>query len=307
MIHIYMRGRLGNQLFQYAFIRHLQKYNPNQKICYHFDEVYNAGLAKDGFENSLKYFNTIGVVESNKMMHLSILQRVMLFFYWHYFPHKGNIYKKNKYQKSWVWLLSKVSLYYLDLGYYKFPTTIKDDLLVSGNFESPKYFDDIRNELLHEITPKESLIKHNQVLYNKILTTNSVCVSIRRGDYINNESIKGLHNVCNSCYYEQALQLIGEKVKNPTIFFFSDDIEWVKQNIKSDYPSLYENGDDPVWEKLRLMSSCKHFIISNSTFSWWAQYLSTSCEKIVIAPERWYNSKFVPDLYMDDWIIIKIK
>ena len=70
----------------------------------------------------------------------------------------------------------------------------------------------------------------------------------------------------------------------------------------------YESGVDPVWEKLRLMSACKHFVLSNSSFSWWAQYLSNEKKKIVVAPDIWYktgkNAK--ADLYQDDWKLIHI-
>lgn len=57
-----------------------------------------------------------------------------------------------------------------------------------------------------------------------------------------------------------------------TFFGFSDDIDWVKNNMEFPGEVYYESGVDPVWEKLRLMSACKHFVLSNSSFSWWAQY-----------------------------------
>lgn len=80
----------------------------------------------------------------------------------------------------------------------------------------------------------------------------------------------------------------------------------VKKNIPVDVPAYYESGLDPIWEKMRLMYSCKHFIISNSTFSWWAQFLGSWKDKVVISPDRWWNN---PDwhsyLLRDSFVKVK--
>lgn len=101
--------------------------------------------------------------------------------------------------------------------------------------------------------------------------------------------------------------MMKQKVRNAKFFVFSDDIEWVKENMNFPEDSVFESGNDPVWEKLRMMYSCKHFIISNSTFSWWAQYLSRNSEKVVIAPNKWRNKGVWQDIYQENWNIIKIK
>lgn len=90
------------------------------------------------------------------------------------------------------------------------------------------------------------------------------------------------------------------------LYLFSDEIEWVKQNYDFGINCYYESGNDSVDEKLRLMSSCKHFILSNSTFSWWAQYLATSDNKIVISPDHWFNMPgYKHQLIDDSWILLK--
>ena len=147
---------------------------------------------------------------------------------------------------------------------------------------------------MEEFTPKQPPRSENEALYNIINSTNSICVSIRRGDYLYDE-FKSKFFVCDKSYFDHAIKMANELISNPVFIFFSDDIEWVKENIKIDAPSYYESGNDPVWEKLRLMYSCKHFIISNSTFSWWAQYLSRNTNnKIVISPDHWFNVKNAP-------------
>ena len=72
--------------------------------------------------------------------------------------------------------------------------------------------------------------------------------------------------------YTPPIEAIKKNIENPVFFMFSDDIEWMKNNIHTECVTYYEDGTDPVWEKLRLMSACKHSIVLNSTFSWWTQY-----------------------------------
>ena len=223
--------------------------------------------------------------------------------YWTSFPHNQGIESINKYQMRWVPLLDKLNLYYLDLGYYPFNTSCHFNSIISGNFESIRYFMDYQAQIKEEITPKYPVLSKNKDMMQLIQRTNSVCISIRRGDYIDNADTSKLLNVCTRNYFSQAIAYMLKHIYNPVFFVFSDDIEWVRNNWA--FPKVkcyYEDGDDPVWEKLRLMYSCKHFIISNSTFSWWAQYLGKNPEKIVIAPEKWYNSEFKPDIFQEEWV-----
>ena len=131
---------------------------------------------------------------------------------------------------------------------------------------------------------------------------------IRRGDYL---SPKYKHlNVCDYQYYFESMNYIISKLNNPTFFIFSntsDDLDWIKENYSLPGKIVYVKNDNPDYEELRLMYSCKHFIISNSTFSWWAQYLSNN-SGIVIAPEIWnrLNHDGIADLYMPNWITMKV-
>ena len=93
-------------------------------------------------------------------------------------------------------------------------------------------------------------------------------------------------------YYDKAIKFLTDNIKNPAFYIFSDDIEWVKNNFKIDFPSVYiQNALDKDYEDMRLMSQCKHHIIANSTFSWWGAWLDTNPDKIVIAPERYAQKR----------------
>lgn len=313
MILLRMRGgRLGNQMFQYAFARYLQVKNPGQELKINFDDVKNQAGKGSGFDNSLKYFNVPSSEDYFSVStEMSAFQKLLMRIYGKFYPclPYRMMLGKQKYQKKWIGLLSFAGIYHYDYGYHKFPLKKKwyqKNLLVFGTFESDKYFSEIRDVLLAEFTPKYPPRECNKQLYEHIKNENSVAISIRRGDFVVKNEIGEVHNVCTMDYFNHAIRLAKELVEKPTFIFFSDDIEWVKRHFQVDAPCYYESGHDPIWEKMRLMYSCKHFIISNSTYSWWGQYLGRNPQKIVIAPDRWFNSDFIPDIYQSNWHLIKV-
>jgi len=110
--------------------------------------------------------------------------------------------------------------------------------------------------------------------------------------------------VCTLDYYRRAIDVIKKKVESPTFFVFSNDIEWVRENISiPGYDVFYESGNNPVWETFRLMYSCKHFIISNSTFHWWAQYCSRNTNKVVVCPDKWFSNPQWPSYLIEQSFI----
>lgn len=305
-----MGGRLGNQMFQYAFMRQLQKHNPSEVLIYNFDEInrdkYNSGFFN---ENLLDNFNTEGT-ERQDALNYSIPQYIIYKLWNRFYPRTTSFYKRNRYERRWVRVMEFFGMYYLGLGYYPFrlkkPWWVKN-IIVRGSFECDRYFAGLQEELRNHFQPKEPLQQHNKELMNIIQKSNSIAISIRRGDFVDDENTKNIYFVCNNLYYEKAIATIREKVVNPVFIFFSNDIEWVKENIKiEDCQCYYESGKDKVWETMRLMSSCKHFIISNSTMHWWAQYLSPNPNKIVVAPSRWYNNEFKSQIYQDNWTLIPV-
>ena len=88
------------------------------------------------------------------------------------------------------------------------------------------------------------------------------------------------------------------------LYVFSDDPEWVTENLKSNFPTTYisHNGATPE-EDIRLMSACRHHIIANSSFSWWGAWLNDHDDKIVIAPKQWFAGREEnPDLIPSSWV-----
>jgi hypothetical protein len=306
MIRVEMHGRLGNQLFQYAAARALQNKNKEEMII-SFRQINGANTEGNrGWENSLKYFNVapFKVYEGNK----SLLSTMPLTTQWlclayaiSYRPLMKNFTKWNSYQQKWAPLLDKVGVRWIANGYFDFKNDYNSEYLLNGSFEALEYFNDIRDVLLNEITPKYEELEQNRDLYDVIRSTNSVCLSLRhfqlKGQRADN------YDVCGLDYYLSAIEQIKQNVDSPVFIVFSDDLVWAKEMLKLDGDNVYyETSDNPIWEKLRLMYSCNHFIIPNSTFAWWAQYLGKYDNKVVVSPSKWFNSDFDSPLISPSWI-----
>ena len=314
MIIVQMGGRLGNQLFNYAAARSIQlKMYPNEDIAFDFGYLSREGTPQDGWVNGLEFFKTINYRLYKKdgvMLHAgSPLQKVVCCAYYAGLRKYSRFQMREEYEyeKKWSNVLNSAGVYWYRTGYIELTYSKAHDKLMSGRFEDPKYFNEIREDLLEELKPKYPELDKNAELYSIIDSQNSVCVSVRRGDFESNPSFKKLHSVCTRQYFERAINKIREIIDNPVFILFSDDVAWAKENIVIPGAEVYsEKGDDPVWEKLRMMSRCNHFIISNSSFSWWSQWLSVRNSKIVVAPNRWFNNDYSSPLIEEDMLRVSV-
>ena len=145
---------------------------------------------------------------------------------------------------------------------------------------------------LNSIFDEEKLENKNREMLSQIDNTDSVSIHVRRGDYVDNY----YHgNIANMSYLHNAVQYIENKVSHPTWFIFSDDLSWCRENMNFLPGNVFfiDGNEDAVHKDMFLMSRCKHNIIANSSFSWWAQKLNQNKEKIVISPEYWFNSSAI--------------
>ncbi|HAP70163.1 MAG TPA: hypothetical protein DCR04_10645, partial [Flavobacteriales bacterium] len=151
---------------------------------------------------------------------------------------------------------------------------------VEGYFTSELFFNDFEKEVRQELRFQPTISQSVKEIVDSI-DVNTVAISIRRGDFIGNQ----LHNICSKEYFYRAIEKTQEAIENPTLLIFSDELEWITENMKFDVPhSIVPKLEDSM-DYMRLMSYCSNHIIPNSTFSWWGAWLSKP--KLVIAPDFW--------------------
>lgn len=170
---------------------------------------------------------------------------------------------------------------------------LSDDVYLDGYWQSEKYFKDVEEIIRRDFTIKIPQAGRNKELASLINSCESVSLHIRRGDYISNPHTKQFHGICDLNYYYLCIEQVVKKVERPHFFLFSDDPEWVRENLKVPYPMVLvdHNTTEYAYEDLRLMRQCKHHIIANSTFSWWGAWLNPNPAKLVFAPRQWFSTK----------------
>lgn len=285
MIIVKILGGLGNQMFQYAYAKALQQKGYDVKLDISEYETYklHGGYQLDKYAIDIKLANNI---EVGKFYKSDFLSQVL---------YRLNFMSKNvNYVESLVY----------DEGLLK----LEDNSLIEGYFQSEKFFLEIREELLVAFSIKNTLSNYTNKIKNKInLTKNSCSLHIRRGDYVSNSDANKVHGTCDLDYYKNAMQKIENFIGTVSYFIFSDDIVWVKENLKISNAIYIENLESRIpHEDIYLMSLCQHNIIANSSFSWWGAWLNQHDEKIVIAPKRWFADKELfkqsDDIVCKSWI-----
>lgn len=290
MIVVNIIGGLGNQLFQYALGRRLAQLN-------------NTTLKLDitGFSTfyklhkySLSHFN----VEEN----FATPDEVKKYrnFFSQAFVKVNRIAGNNfgaYYQQKYI----KEQNNLFDQNILKAPS----DTFMQGFWQTEKYFKEIAGTIRNEFTFKTPPSDANRKLADEILQNNAVSIHVRRTDYITDSASNQAHGTCDLNYYRNAINYIAKHIEAPHFYIFSDDMPWVKENLKFGFATTFIdfNNANTNYEDLRLMSLCKHNIIANSTFSWWGAWLNNYDKKIVIVPEKWFNDKnrSSVDLIPEDW------
>jgi len=285
MVVVSIQEGLGNQMWQYAFS--LNYVLRNIPVKYDLS-YYQQRQVHNGFELE-KVFPTITLNKAS-------LRDVFFFV--------ETVFENGEKQFSIKKDRSIVQEAPED-GFSFEPTFLqKDNTFFEGFWQHINYFEKVSEEIkrAYAFNPIDISDSYNHLLMEQILHTNAVAVHIRRGDYLQSPLLLTL----DMNYYEQALARIKESISDPLFYIFSDDIEWAKQNIKeSNAVFVQQEKKGNYYRDMQLMSMCKHNIIANSSFSWWAAWLNNYEKKVVIAPARWVTHSIdINALIYPEWVQI---
>lgn len=283
MIVVQLTGGLGNQLFQYAFARHLAQRNKSEL----FIDTTQVESRSDPAHRR-KY----------KLHHFCIQSPLV-----DWDSPFGNSFQTEmgRFSRGSVSRLARFfgrrrHLAELSEPHFHFdPEVLKrrGDFYVTTYWQSHRYFDAIAPKIRSDLALREPLSHEHQVLKDQIQAdASSVALIVRRGDFANHPHHSKFHGCCSHEYYQQAQAMIRSRVANPHLYVFSDDIPWVRENMQFECPVTFmDQSYDHIeydYVDMHLISCCRHHIIANSTFGWWGAWLASAEEGIVIAPKRWF-------------------
>jgi len=290
MIIVKISGGLGNQLFQYAFGR-CMSIKLGVKLKY---DVQTENLSS---KFTQRVFSLSHLIEQSEIATNEDIANFKI--------------SNNKFlQRLERWLVNQFP--YLNRKFFiqdlyrgvDFNLVQRDNCYYDGYWQSERYFKPVEPLIRQHLKSLHELDSYSISLLAEIENSESVSLHIRRGDYISDKNNKSMFGQCTLEYYKHGIQRIVSQVKNPIFYVFSDDLKWVRENFVEEYFHIVDNSSQPI-NDMYLMSRCKHNIIANSSFSWWAAWLNENPAKTVIAPEIWYiNKMYDKDIIPDGWLRI---
>lgn len=287
MLIMRFRGGLGNQMFQYALYRSLITSGKTVK----------ADISPFVYDKKREF-----VLDKFPNVKMDLLSKSEF----------DEVYKKYRKRSFVVKCLNKLlpptDFYYIEKFEGMFHKSIfhKDNKIIDGYFQNEKYFIQNKAMIREELSfPKVSSKVLARISEDLEKENNSVSIHIRRGDYLELDDLYG--GICTLDYYQKAIEYIEKKIETPKYYIVSDDIDWVKENLKIENATyinreIFDYYED--WYDMYIMRRCHHNIIANSSFSWWGAWLNEHEDKIVIRPEKWNRKSKMKGLSGESWIEI---
>lgn len=290
MIVVRLKGGMGNQMFQYAFGKALAQIL-GTSVQFDCAVLLDRARGRDFVyrDYDLDIFNVQPEfsVQPDRLRTLFKLKSATVSRYIKRWAAQGRTIYKEKH-------------FHVEQALLQQPP---DGVLYDGWWQSFRYAALIEEEVRKAFEFQDSILLESQPLLEQINNTNSVCLNVRRTDFLTTPAL----NATNLAYFLRAAAHMAERVQNPSFFVFSDDVEWCREHIKLPHPVqvvAHTHKGRKFGNYMQLMKACKHFIIPNSSFAWWAVWLNEQQEKHVIAPKKWFNegNHDTTDLVPENWI-----
>jgi len=289
MIIIRLKGGMGNQMFQYAF---------GLQMANLLDTELKVDLSSllDRSKGDFVYRNydlPIFKINDNLLMNPQVLKTI----------YKPKIRRVTKWLRQYI---DNGKTFIKEKHFHFQPELVAnpmDNAVYEGWFQSEKYFKNITPTIRSEFEFIDPIIEISKPLLKEINTTNAICLNVRRTDFLKVDTL----NTTDKHYFFNAAKYMTQHIEQPVFYIFSDDVEWCKKNIILDAPTVvvgHEHKGRKFGNYMQLMTACKHFIIPNSSYAWWAVWLNKHPDKIVIAPKNWFNDTSIDtsDLVKEEWI-----
>ena len=288
MVIVKLMGGLGNQFFQYAAGRCLAHRHGLEPVL---DTAHFRVDPKRTYElNRWNIAGRIAELAEIRRYHrrFSLWKRLFL-------PLE---IRKSPDQRRWF---TEKRYFAYDPDFEALPAQVYLD----GYWQNPRYFAAVRPLLLKELSRRDPWSEPAQKLLAEIRTSCSAAIHVRRGDYLSDPQVSSWYESCSERYYRTALQALKSRLGAVRFFVFSDDAEFARHAFPDQEFTIVDiPGADRSREEFSLMQACRHQIIANSSFSWWAAWLNDHPTKLVVAPTRWLKNPDFPatDLLDPSWI-----
>lgn len=280
MIYMRIQGGLGNQLYTYSFGRAVSAYIGVELVL----DLFDFGTRKypDGRAYEWPYF----------MGGLNITERVAT-------PEEYDAVEESLQDKD-------ISCYKPELIPY-LKEVYKPGLCVSLMGDDWRYHEPVINDLRKQFTPLVELNGKCAGLLEEIRSSESVGMHVRLGDYTTNVGCL----VLPVAYYHDCLTIMRRSLDNPRVYVFTDSPEMVRGKIDADLPVTLVEGNEPATD-MALLSACRHKIIANSSFSFWAARLDGRKGGVTLAPDTHFLPiiRFLdipPPSYPPEWRVVKVR
>lgn len=283
MIVTRLRGGLGNQMFQYAAARQLAL---KHKTELGLDVAYYSDQGSSGVVDKRRYGLQHFAIHGRDVVFSRSRRRAMKRL-----PH----WCKHLFGMDPAQLIRQKRF-----EYEPFFETLPNGVYLDGWWTSERFFKDSAEIIRTELTPIGSLDATNQVEEIR-RSSETVSVHIRRGDYL---TLPDHHPTVTLKYLESAMTYFSDRYR---FLVFSDKPDWCQAHLSGSNIEFMTDNDE--FDDLLLMSACKHHIIANSSFSWWAAWLDPNPDKIVIAPDPWFGPAYAHfetrDIIPPEWRIME--